>query len=93
MKDSEIAAHAFLENDEIVIKLPIANIQHAFNVGPLGTEWYMTDVNQFLPEFLRALNDDTGDNGSIIERMFDDAMGMAVENGADGVVNIDARHF
>jgi hypothetical protein len=82
-------AEAVIEGDEIVIRLPINVIEHAYSAGvdagAIRPGFRVTDARMFAPEVVRALNDEDEEGTTPIHHLFDDAFTEAIEQGAEGV--------
>lgn len=79
------AAEAYIENGDIVIRLPIANLPMAVELMPNSSGMRVTDAAVFAPAVVNALNDDDEIGMSAIHQMFDAAFVKAFEGGAEGV--------
>lgn len=83
---------AVIENDSIVIRVPIAHLPQAFDASPLTPRdveahalYHVTDPATFAKGVVRYLNDEEEDGSTAVHRAFDQAMIDALENGEEGL--------
>ena len=82
-------AQAKIEKNEIVIRVDISSLKIIVDAGPHGDLMKVTNAKKFAKELVRELNDEEEDGTTAIHRMFDDAILMAYEHGAEGVKDQD----
>ncbi len=84
-------AEAFVEGGDIVIRLPIANIQNALKHGPgeVMPSAKITDVDLFAKDVVMALNAEKEDGSTTIHDLFDQAFLDAIDDGSQGVAEPD----
>jgi hypothetical protein len=84
-------SEAKIENDQIVIRVPITALENAVTYawdneyGFKQHALYIEDVNEFAKELVRALNTEEENGETLITKAFDKATINATENGAFGI--------
>jgi hypothetical protein len=86
------SAQAFIENGEIVIRVPVESLPVALECNPrdFGGEHnyfskHITDLGEFSKDVVSALNAEAEDGTTLIHELFDDAMAKAIDEGSTGV--------
>ena len=78
-----------LENDTIIISLPIENIpavvEGSWASGFMETRMKVSNAEAFARDLLHALNAEQEDGTTVVHRMFDKAIDDAIEQGAQGI--------
>lgn len=82
-------ATAVIEDDTIIIRLPIANLgaalEGAWASGHQTGRYKVTDAEAFAKEFVIELNREAEDGTTPIHGLFDKCMYEAIDQGAGGV--------
>lgn len=93
-------AKAVIEDGKIVISVDIDALpiimsgSIAAGDGPMGGYLYkVTDAPVFAEEVVRYLNDENEIGTTLVHRMFDQAMADAIDQGAEGVEELDEDGF
>ena len=85
----DTSAQAIIENDEIVIRVPIKYlptiIEGAWALNALDKRFKLTDAALFAKDMVCALNDGDEEGTTMIHKMFDKAINEALEQGAKGI--------
>lgn len=80
------AAKAVIESGNIVIRVPIANLQTimdgGFGSGAYERRYRVLDAEKFAKEIADQLNDEAEDGTTAVHTMFDKAINEAIERGA-----------
>ena len=84
---------AYIDGDDIVIRiaidaLPIA-YEGAIELGAVAPGYKITDARKFAKEVINALVDEDEQGTTAVHRLFDKAMEDAIENGAEGVEEVE----
>lgn len=86
---------AYIESDEVVIRVPISVLPEALKQNPRDDSYYsckVTDVAGFAKEVVRELNDESEDGTTSIHLMFDAAMAAAIDNGSQCVDYVEPNY-
>lgn len=82
-------ARAVIENNCIVIRLPLSSLQTAIDgawaLNTLSPRYKITNQTEFAKDLVAALNDEDEQGTTPIHRMADAAINSAVEQGAFGI--------
>ena len=82
-----------LDSEAIVIRLPLsvlpAALEGAWAASGIDLHFRVTDVGKFAPEVVRALEEEEEDGTTPVHRLFDAAFNAAIEQGAEGVEEVD----
>jgi hypothetical protein len=93
MTETKGNAEAEIVDGNIVITLSISHLQTAIDGGTmLGTidgSWKLTDPAAFAKDFVRSLNSEDEEGTTMIHRMCDEAINDAIEQGAEGIEEIE----
>lgn len=94
MTEPQGNAEAEIIDGKIVITLAISHLQTAINGGTLlGTidgSWKLTDPDAFAKELLVSLHSEDEEGTTVIHRMFDAAINEAIEQGAEGIEEVES---
>lgn len=93
MTETKGNAEAEIVDGQIVITLSISHLQTAIDGGAmLGTiegSWTLTDPAAFAKDLLRSLHSEDEEGTTVIHRMFDEAINDAIEQGAEGIEEVE----
>jgi hypothetical protein len=82
-------AQAKIENRAIVIRLPIKSlptvVEGAWATNVMDVRYMVIDPEMFAQDLVRELNDEDENGATRIHKMFDRAIEVAIEQGAEGV--------
>lgn len=81
-------AEAYIDGDEIVIRVPVSVLPHALKQNPRDDSYYsvtIADVAGFARDVARELNSEAEDGTTPIHSLFDRAMADAIDNGSGHV--------
>lgn len=91
----DLSAVAVIEDDSIVIRLPIKNLPVAVDgsiaLRALDSPFKVTDAAKFAHDVVVALNDEDEEGTTRVHQMFDGAFSDIAENGSDGIADNDAE--
>lgn len=83
------AGRAVIDDDAVVIRFPLDALQSAMDgawaLRALDTRYKITNIDEFAPEFARALNREDEQGTTAIHKMADRAFVDCIENGAFGI--------
>lgn len=93
---ARVESEAQIIDGRLVISLSVSNLANAarlsdyfFQSAEEGTELQIDSEHYFAESVSKALNDEAEDGSTPITRMLDQAFEWVVENGADGVKEVD----
>ncbi len=78
-------AEAYIENENIVILLPISVLESALHQNPRDDSYYNVTIKDrvgFAKDVVRELNSEAEDGTTMIHDLFDMAMAEAIDNGS-----------
>lgn len=80
---------AVIEDGCIVIRLPVAHLPQVvdggYAAGAYPRRYHITNLEEFVADLVRELNDEQEDGTTPIHELFDGAIIAAVEQGALGI--------
>lgn len=93
MTETKGNAEAEIVDGNIVITLAISHLQTAIDGGTmLGTiegSWKLTDPAAFAKDLIRSLNSEDEEGTTMVHRMYDEAINDAIEQGAEGIEEVE----
>lgn len=97
MTDKSTGAAAVLRNGRIEISIDVDALP-AIVFGSccddgLDGLWKVTDAAAFAAEVFHALNNESETGATMVHRMFDGAFQEAIEQGAEGIEEVDDEEF
>lgn len=90
---TDMSGQAVIEDDAIVIRLPIVNIPVAVEganaIGAFDAPIKVIDAAAFAKDIILELNREDEEGTTMVHKMFDKAFNEAAEQGAQGIADED----
>jgi hypothetical protein len=97
MKVTDTGATAVIHDNKIEISIAVDAlpliVSGSCAANGLEGLWRVTDADMFATEVALALNREEEDGTTLVHKMFDKAFGDAIDQGADGIEEVDEESF